>query len=245
MHLAALAHSSSWCARVLLEVGTFVNTHDNSSCQCQTPQHEHQQLLSFFAAQKKSLLEICRFVLPRQHQLLDVSAGHGAVNLSQSAVNATTQPTTHLSKEISLPNSSSSPTGFSLHFPFSSLTFNDTIASPIPFTITLSTILSLAPCLSSFCLYSSWLTERCLFSLWVPFLPSSCPGPLFSDVLLSPRAKIGTVLERCAYLSRKGVACFQNAVFLGLRHLKHMYCIESGVHLTPLYGPTLSSFLTV
>lgn len=75
----------------VLEVGTFVNAHDNSSCQCQTPQHEQQQLLSFFVAQKKqSLLGTRRFVLPRQQQPLDVSAGHGAENPSQSAVKAST-----------------------------------------------------------------------------------------------------------------------------------------------------------
>lgn len=51
------------------------------------------------------------------------------------------------------------------------------------------------------------------------------------------------MLERCACLTGQGIVCFQNAVFLGLRHLRHMYFIESGVHLTPLHAPTLSSVL--
>lgn len=61
----------------------------------------------------------------------------------------------------------------------------------------------------------------------------------------SPRAKRGAELERCACWRGQGTVCFQNAVFSGLRHLKDMYCADSGVHLTPLHAPTLSSVLTV
>lgn len=52
-------------------------------------------------------------------------------------------------------------------------------------------------------------------------------------------------MERCACWRGQGTVYFQNAVFSGLRHLKHMFCIESGVPLSPLHAPTLSSVLTV
>lgn len=135
-----------------------------------------------------------------------------------------------------MPNSScmfspsSSPAGFSLHLPFSSLTFHDTITSPMPFIITLSPILPLAPCLAPFCLYSVWSTGRCLFSLWVPFLHSDALDFSFwcSSVPLSQeRDSTGKVFlfERTRDSLLSECCDFRTEAF------KCTYCVESGVHL--------------
>lgn len=53
LHVAASTLSTSLCARVLLGMGAFINAHENNYCQCQVPQCEQEQLLSFFIARKK------------------------------------------------------------------------------------------------------------------------------------------------------------------------------------------------
>lgn len=187
-----------------------------------------------------------RFVLLSRFQPLDSGSSHRAGNQpclhvvlwTPASLSTAKFSITQFSLHV-LPHHFSTSAGFLLLLCFYSLTFNDTIASPMPFIITLSPILSPAPCLvcpphvvhwAGGSLFSpvslSSLQLLCTFSFSCPLGPCRWERDSAEKICLFEWTKNNGCSDS------RVRACFRNATLLGMKHLKHTYGIQSGVHLT-------------